>query len=93
MIPYIYFRFYIVFEKKISGYFPEALIRGGIGYTLKRLICINKKESNCLICFIRNNCLFNIMFYKNFEKDISPIKNIKTAPVPFIISVWRKKFV
>lgn len=51
----------LVFEKPLRGYFPEAVMRGGLGYSLRRLVCINPRAV-CATCLVRGNCLFAVMY-------------------------------
>lgn len=50
------------FEEPFSPRFPEALVRGGLGYTLRRIMCINRDVDDCADCLIGNQCMYSIMY-------------------------------
>ena len=79
-LPYIQLRFKIAPSSYVGRYFPEALFRGAFGNVLKRLVCINKKES-CENCFLSKNCSFAVLFFP--DKIIERFHNIKNPPPPY----------
>lgn len=83
-IPYIRLYIKIQFPNPISAHFPEAMFRGALGYNLKRLVCLNKRES-CEKCFIRNECAYHAAFITPRQTKKLLFKNINTPPHPYVI--------
>lgn len=50
------------FEEEINPRFPEALVRGGLGYGMKKMMCINKSAADCGECIISETCLYSLMY-------------------------------
>ncbi|MBP7553982.1 MAG: CRISPR system precrRNA processing endoribonuclease RAMP protein Cas6 [Spirochaetes bacterium] len=82
MIPFIHLKFILETEISIYPYFPEALIRGGFGHELKRIVCINKR-AECRDCFLSKSCVFAILFVNNASIENNEFKNINKAPRPY----------
>ena len=62
MIQMMNLKIELEFDKELYPYFPEALIRGSLGYSLKKLVCIKSHSSNCSECLLCNSCVYSIMF-------------------------------
>lgn len=85
------------FEKLICPHFPEALLRGALGYEIKKISCIySSKKKDCGDCPLYAECLFGKMFTERGKTynglQISPFsvfceidtKDIKKMNVNFV---------
>ncbi len=70
MVKMINLDFMLIFNDKISPYFPEAFMRGGMGFGIKNLLCINPVCSACKDCMVNKTCLFPLMFTENSSDKI-----------------------
>ncbi len=50
------------FDSPIDPRFPEAMVRGALGYTLKNLVCIRKNLKDCSACLINRQCIYSLMY-------------------------------
>jgi len=50
------------FNDEVNPSFPEALVRGGLGYGIRRMMCVNRSAEDCGQCMIHRKCLYGIMF-------------------------------
>ncbi len=50
------------FEEPVDPRFPEALVRRGLGYTIRKMVCINKRLDECSDCLIKRQCLYSLMY-------------------------------
>lgn len=82
ILPYMHLQFDVTFSENINSHFPEAVFRGGFGYNLKKICCVNKK-SECNDCFLKRNCVFAILFYPSIEEKGTKFHNINTIPNPY----------
>lgn len=52
----------LLFKEAPQPWFPEALVRGGLGFAIKRMICLYKKTGDCGGCIVGASCLYSLMF-------------------------------
>ena len=69
----------------INMHFPEALFRGALGKTLKRISCSAHGKS-CPACFMRFNCPFTTLFQPALpDRDIPA--EYSTIPKPYSLRI------
>lgn len=85
-ISYAYLRFYLQLNTPIYPGFPDALIRGSFGNTLKKIVCVNR-ESECTSCLLRQSCAFGMFFYPTLDREIE-FRHINTPPPPYSFVVY-----
>lgn len=72
-------------EKLKLPEFASATIRGGFGYTFKKITCLQKEKKDCKGCIISSNCPYFILFEaKNLQKNLNKMEEI---PKPFVIEI------
>ncbi|MCD6413327.1 MAG: CRISPR system precrRNA processing endoribonuclease RAMP protein Cas6 [Elusimicrobia bacterium] len=59
-------------------FYKGATIRGGFGYALKRISCVQRRAI-CESCILRDNCVYFLLFEKNADSGL------KEIPRPFVI--------
>ncbi len=64
--------------------FPASTIRGGFGYTLKRLVCGLGRKS-CDGCILKCNCAYPFLFETAPGDDATRLKRYVSIPRPFAI--------
>ena len=87
-IPYIHIKISIEFDQPVRFYFMEAVIRGAMGYWLKKLVCINKGNS-CENCYLKRNCAFYETFVTDFNGSLT-FKNINSIPHPYLLTIHKE---
>lgn len=72
-------------EDLILPSYKGSSLRGGFGITFKKICCVNRVESICFDCSLRENCAYAYIFETSPSKDSDRLKNIKEIPRPFVI--------
>lgn len=52
----------VKFDNPVEPAFLEALFRGGLGFVIKKLVCIKRGVPDCKECLLTDNCLYSIMY-------------------------------
>jgi len=69
-------------EKLKLPEFNSATLRGGFGYSFKKIACIMKDKRECKDCILKENC----PYFKLFEsKNLEEKYKIEEIPKPFVI--------
>ena len=68
-------------DKPVSR-FLAATLRGGFGYTLKRLVC-SSKAAECSACLLKSNCIYAFLFETATSPDAPRLRKYRTVPRPF----------
>lgn len=83
---YLPVRFYLKFkEDTVLPAYKGTTLRGGFGYSLKRLYCIAKAKENCSECILRFKCVYAYFFKTFISEDAKIMRRYREAPHPFII--------
>lgn len=88
-LKYISLDFKLVFREAISLHFPEALLRGGFGYNLRKVVCI-QKQLDCEECMMQNSCIYAKLFMQKKVENIN-FHNINSAPPAYLFNVVGKE--
>ncbi|HBE04387.1 MAG: hypothetical protein A2096_02260 [Spirochaetes bacterium GWF1_41_5] len=81
MLKYSYLRFCLNCAE-LRAWFPEAVFRGALGYTLIKKYCLQKNhEKNCRICPFNKHCINALFFHP--EPAAESIIKTSTPPMPF----------
>ncbi len=64
--------------------FLAATIRGGFGYTLRRIVCI-QHGIDCCKCMMKNNCIYPFLFETPPPPDATRLKKYRNVPRPFAL--------
>jgi len=70
-------------ERPVSNFLASTL-RGGFGYTLRRLVCLFRDKA-CADCMMRGNCAYGWLFESSPSADAPRLKNYRSIPRPFAI--------
>jgi CRISPR-associated endoribonuclease Cas6 len=70
-------------EKPVSR-FLAATLRGGFGYTLKKVVCPRFRE-NCAGCMLKNNCAYIYLFESAGMPESPRLRKYKSVPRPFAL--------
>lgn len=62
--------------------FVASTIRGGFGYTLKRIVCI-QRNIECGACLMKNNCIYPFLLETPPPPDATRLKKYRNIPRPF----------
>jgi len=69
----------IIFKK-----FKGATIRGGFGYSFKKLVCIFKEKKDCKNCCLTKNCVYSQLFESSSDEKRKFLE-FEEIPRPFVI--------
>jgi hypothetical protein len=64
--------------------FKGSALRGGFGYTLKRLVCY-RSRGDCKKCLLGNDCVYGYLFETSPPKDAEVLRTHEAIPRPFVI--------
>ncbi len=82
---YMRLKFYALAEEAIDlPTFAGPVIRGGLGYKIRGLVCIHG-DTECSECILRTNCVYASAFRSPQPDSGSAIKRARDLPPPFII--------
>jgi CRISPR-associated endoribonuclease Cas6 len=86
------FTFILKVETQMSlPAYKGGTFRGGLGYSLKRVVCIHKKQS-CDGCMLRKQCVYGYIFDTIQPENSEILKNRYEIPRPFIIeTIYEEK--
>lgn len=77
-------------EPLILPAYKGSTLRGGFGYTFKRVVCaIRDKE--CQDCLLKEKCVYSYVFETPPPSDTKMMRKYKTAPHPFVIEPPQEK--
>lgn len=62
-----------------------ATLRGGFGYTFKRLVCV-VDHRDCARCLLRSRCAYPYVFETPPPPDTSRLRKYPFAPHPFVLT-------
>lgn len=81
-------------EEIILNRFVGTTIRGGLGYSFKKVVCIFKDKTKCSDCVLSDNCSYSILFESRLQNSSATLK-ASDIPRPYIIDITnnRKKTV
>ena len=77
-------------EKLIVGKFYGSTIRGGFGYSFKKIICVFRNKQNCSDCILKNECVYSILFESKLQNKEAGLKT-KDIPRPYVIDTYLKR--
>ncbi len=83
------FEFVLVPERAVefTG-FKGNVFRGALGKTLRNLTCVFKNnDTQCKTCFVRDKCIYSILFESPHLPDGSVLGHVENAPHPFVLYV------
>ena len=79
------FKFKIVAEDKLClPQYKGSTFRGGFGNTLRKVVCIAKKEE-CCTCLLKEKCIYSYIFETPPPKNTKILRKYPYAPHPFVI--------
>jgi len=64
--------------------FKGSALRGGFGYTLKRLTCY-RSRGDCKACGLGNDCVYGYLFETSPPEDSQVLRTHQAIPRPFVI--------
>jgi hypothetical protein len=65
--------------------YKGAVLRGGLGWTLKNLVCV-RKDRDCADCLISQRCSYFRIFETPVPVDAQMMRKYPFAPHPFVIT-------
>ncbi len=71
-------------EPLILPPYKGATLRGGFGYTFKRVVCAIKNKE-CPDCLLKEKCIYSYVFETPPPSNTKMMRKYKSAPHPFII--------
>ena len=71
-------------EPLILPSYKGSTLRGGFGYTFKRVVCAIR-EKECSECFLREKCIYSYVFETPPPSDARLMRKYRASPHPFII--------
>lgn len=84
-IPYRLFKTEIELQSdRPVSRFPAATLRGGFGYTLRRIVC-SFKGNECSVCILKNKCIYPFLFESAPPADAPRLRKYRTVPRPFAL--------
>ncbi|MDG5816165.1 CRISPR system precrRNA processing endoribonuclease RAMP protein Cas6 [Chitinispirillales bacterium ANBcel5] len=72
------------------SHFPETTLKGGIGYTLKELVCLTGAKT-CDNCMLNASCAYAFLFETPPPPDAPRMKKYRTVPHPFTMKAIQKE--
>jgi hypothetical protein len=72
-------------EKLVLPEYKGAVLRGGLGWTFKDLVCI-RKDRDCPDCLISRRCSYFRIFETPVPTDTQMMRKYPFAPHPFVIT-------
>ncbi|MGR3220097.1 MAG: CRISPR system precrRNA processing endoribonuclease RAMP protein Cas6 [Candidatus Anammoxibacter sp.] len=72
-------------EDIILPEYKGAVFRGGFGYAFKKIVCVQRSNSDCQNCMLQQNCVYSYIFETPCPKDSKVLRLYKTVPHPFVI--------
>lgn len=70
-------------EEIILNKFVGTTIRGGFGYSFKKVVCLFKEKTNCGDCVLSRDCAYSLIFESKLQKEQSSLKTSE-IPRPYI---------
>ncbi len=64
--------------------FKGSALRGGFGWTLKRLVCY-RSRGDCKACGLGNDCVYGYLFETSPPEDAEVLRTHEAIPRPFVI--------
>lgn len=77
-------------ETLILGKFYGSTLRGGLGYSFKKIACIFKDKKYCSECVLSDNCSYAILFESKLKKQNATLK-ASDIPRPYILDITHYK--
>jgi CRISPR-associated endoribonuclease Cas6 len=71
-------------EPIILPSYKGSTLRGGFGYSFKRVVCAIK-DRECSDCLLKEKCVYSYVFETPPPSDTKIMRKYKSAPHPFII--------
>jgi CRISPR-associated endoribonuclease Cas6 len=75
----------IPLEELILPPYKGSTLRGGFGSVFRRISCVDKNNSSCKDCLLKEKCAYSYIFETSPPPDSSVLKNLDDIPRPFII--------
>jgi len=72
-------------EKLVLPAYKGAVLRGGLGWAFKNLVCI-RKDKECSNCLISRRCSYFSIFETPVPADATMMRKYPFAPHPFILT-------
>lgn len=72
-------------ENLILPIYKGGTLRGGFGYTFRRLCCINKKRESCKECPLKERCPYGYVFATQPPEGSKVLRTLSDIPRPFVI--------
>ncbi|MDR4497171.1 MAG: CRISPR system precrRNA processing endoribonuclease RAMP protein Cas6 [Candidatus Scalindua sp.] len=80
------FCFTIRAEEDISlPAYKGAVLRGGFGYTFKKIVCIQRSKRECSECLLNKSCVYSYVFETAPPEDTKVLRLYRAVPHPFVI--------
>ncbi len=73
-------------DEIILNRFVGTTIRGGLGYSFKKVVCIFKDKTKCSDCILSNECSYSILFESKLQNSTATLKT-SNIPRPYIIDI------
>jgi hypothetical protein len=62
-----------------------SLLRGQLGYTLRRMVCAQPERKHCVGCLLQHNCAYGVLFEPSPPPDAEALSKNEAVPRPFVI--------
>jgi len=73
-------------EKLTPGRFYTSTIRGGFGYSFRKVCCLYKNINSCSECLLKNHCAYSLLFESKIQNTEARIKT-EDIPRPYVIDI------
>ena len=81
------YRFTMIAQEEINlPPFTGSILRGGLGYSLKKLVCITRRKE-CRGCILEERCAYRLIFETSPSAETSKFKEISQLPRPFVLKI------
>ncbi|HID56593.1 TPA: CRISPR system precrRNA processing endoribonuclease RAMP protein Cas6 [Candidatus Poribacteria bacterium] len=81
------YRFTLIAQDEINlPPFIGSILRGGFGYSLKRLVCIIKRRG-CSGCILEEKCAYRLIFETSPTVETPKFMGISQLPRPFVLKI------
>jgi len=79
--------FELEFSKPISRVgFTGSTLRGGFGYTFRKIACGLKNQKSCCDCILFGKCVYSVIFESPVPSNSTIMRKYQYSPHPFVFS-------
>lgn len=76
---------YTALEDLYLPAYKGSTLRGAFGATFRRIVCLNRKEKNCVQCLLGSRCIYACVFESRRPAQCTRFGGTSEIPRPFVI--------